>query len=117
MQVQWEAKVGPAAVIGALGIVVQAIVVIWVGASVYTKTTDKIQQQSEQISEYRDDSNKRFQLVGSAIKETKQAQVQALTDVSIVKTSIAYLSDQIRRVEARLDGGVPPAPAIQPPKQ
>ena len=116
MQLQWDGRVGPAAILTAIGIAANIAVFVWVGSAFVTKVTSKVDAQADQIKEYREDSNKRFEMVGSAIRETRDAQSQAVSDVSSVKTAIAYISEQLHRVEARLDGSSLPAPSIPPPK-
>ena len=117
MKVEWEGKIGPAAVLTVLAFAANIGVYIWITSAFVTKVTSKVDEQGAQIKEYRADSDKRFALVGQAIKETREAQAQAVSDVTSVKTAVAYISEQVRRVESRLDGTTPPAPSIQPPKQ
>lgn len=116
MNIQWEGKVGPAAIIGVLGMIVQAGVVVWVGATIYTKTVDKIEAQGGKIEEVAKGSDTRFQTVYTSLAKTRDAQQQADQRLGRVETAMSYISAQVQRVEAKLDGG-PPAPALPPPKQ
>ena len=116
MKFEWEPKVGPAAVLTVVGMLVQAGVVVWVGATIYTKTVDKIEQQGSKIEEVAKGSDNRFQSVYLSLSKTRDAQTTADQRLSRVETAITYISNQIMRVEAKLDGG-PPAPALSsPPK-
>ena len=117
MQFEWDGKIGPASVLTVAAILINIVVFTWGGSAFVTRVTSKVDAQGERFEELKKDSDRRFQIVRDAIKETRSAQTQAVSDVTGVKTAISYISEQIKRVEQRLDGSVPAAPAIQPPKQ
>lgn len=114
MKLEWEGKIGPAAVLTVVGMVVQAAVVVWVGATIYTKTIDKIEAQGSKIEEVDKGSTDRFQAVYTSLAKTRDAQQVADQRLSRVETAISYISSQVQRVEAKLDGNNP-APALPPP--
>jgi len=116
MGIQWDGRIGMAAVLGVIGPIVTTVTVIWVASGVYTKIIDKIDAQGSKIEEVAKGSDTRFQSVYSAFSNTRDAQQQADQRLSRVETAISYISSQVQRVEAKLDGG-PPAPALPPPKQ
>ena len=100
---KWNLEFGPASVIGAVGTLVQVGVVIWVASSIYTGLTNKIEQQGAKIELVEKGSDKRFETVYGAIKETKANQVDSISRVSRLETAIKYIGDQIGRLEAKLD--------------
>jgi len=108
MKIEWDTKIGPASIVGAVGIIIQAVVVVWVGSSVYTKTVDKIDAQSLKIDEVEKGSNKRFELVHSAIDKS-QSGLSAQNDrMTRVESAIGFIGDQMKWVVTRLDGATPP---------
>lgn len=115
MKVEWDSKIGPASVVGALGIAIQVIVVVWMGSSIYTKLTDKIENQGIKIDEIDKGSRQRFASVRTALATYQTNESAAGERVGRLETALSYVSEQIRRVEARLDGATPPAPALPPP--
>lgn len=104
MHIQWETKVGPASIIGALGIIIQVIVVIWVGATIYTKTTDKIEAQSAKIDEVAKGSDRRFQTVRNSMASALTTQAATADRVSRVETAVGFIKDQVQQLVSKVDG-------------
>jgi len=112
MQIEWEPKIGPASIVGAVGAVCTIISVIWVGSSYYQKVVDRIDDQSTKLTESISDSKERFKTISTTIQNNKTMQDSVSDRLSKVETAIVYISNQVQRVETKLDGGQPPAPAL-----
>jgi hypothetical protein len=100
---KWNLEFGPASVIGFFSMLIQIGVVVWVASSVYTGLTNKIEAQGTKIEQVEKGSDKRFETVYGALKESKSNQVDAISRVSSLETAIRYIGTQIERVQAKLD--------------
>ena len=118
---KFDATIGPASILTVLGALGQAAVVVWMISAFQTKTIDKFDAVdthfttlTDQVSKVATSSNKRFETVHTELASAKNAQSDENSRIGKVETAISYISNQIMRVEAKLDGG-PPTPALPTP--
>jgi glucuronate isomerase len=102
MNVQWEAKVGPASIVAAAGIIIQCVVVVWVASSIYTGLTRTIVEQGAKIEKVEKGSADRFKDVRDNIKTAHEAQMQNQTRLSIVENTVGFIKDSVTRLEASI---------------
>jgi uncharacterized protein HemX len=121
MQFHWDDKIGMASVLTVLGTLGQAAFILWQASSFKTSVTDQFvavdthfSTQTEQIKQAVESSNNRFKVVHTELAAAKTAQADENNRLSKIETAFSYISNQIMRVEAKLDGG-PPTPALPPP--
>lgn len=115
MKIEWNGQIGPAAILGIIGPIATAATVIWMASGNYTKIVDKIEAQGTKIEQVAAGSDKRFETVHTALAKTQADQSSAEQRMGRVETAIVYVSQQVQRVEARLDGSVPAAPPVSAP--
>lgn len=113
-KIEWNGQIGPAAIIGILGPIATVAVFIWTASGIYTKIIDKIEAQGTKIEQVATGSDKRFETVYTALAKSQNDQSSADQRMGRVETAIVYVSQQVQRVEARLDGSVPTAPPVAP---
>lgn len=102
MQIQWENKIGMASVIGAAGIVVQFVVVIYAATSIYNGITNKIEHQGEKIELIEKGSDKRFEVVREGIK-TAQAHEAAIDNrLTVMETTVGFIKDSVQKIESKI---------------
>lgn len=113
---KFDSTIGPAAVVAVIGTAGIIATNIWIASSNYRGLSDKLDQVSSRTEDVAKGSDTRFQTVYQSLAKTRDAQTLADQRLSRVETAIVYISSQVQRVEAKLDGG-PPAPALSaPPK-
>ena len=116
MQFEWDAKIGPATIAAIIGAIAVVAVDIWTASANYRGLTDKIEDQGSKIEQVARGSDRRFETVRNALTQAQTNQTQTADRVSRLETALSYISSQVQRVEAKLNGASPPAPAIPPPK-
>jgi hypothetical protein len=115
MKIEWNGQIGPAAILGIIGPIVTTVTVIWMASGVYTKIVDRIDAQGTKIEEVAKGSDQRFETVHNALARTQTEQSNSDQRMGRVETALVYVSQQVQRVEARLNGTSPTAPAITAP--
>lgn len=95
----WDFKVGPAAVLTFISMVVQVVVVVWVGSSIYTGLTNKVDYQSSKIADVEKGSDKRFETVVSSIKDARTKQDETIQRVTKLEAALTFIGESIHRVE------------------
>lgn len=111
MQLQWDQKIGPAAVIGAIGILVQAGVVIWSLSAFKTNVDNhfnqvdaKFSEQTTHIQTIADGSNKRFETVHVALAAAQNGQSAAAERMGKIETAVGFIKDQVQQLVSKVDG-------------
>ena len=111
MKLEWDGKLGPAAVIGAVGMLVQAGVVVWAISAFKTNVDNhfasvdgKFVEQATAIKKVDDGSNERFRTVHTAIANAQQGQVDLSQKVVKVDTLVGTIYTQVQQLVTRLDG-------------
>jgi negative regulator of sigma E activity len=116
MKIDWDTRVGPATVAAILSAAGVIGVNLWTASSNYRGLADKLEEQGAKIEQVAKGSDTRFQTVYNSLGKTRDSQQLADQRLGRVETAISYISSQVQRVEAKLDGSSPPAPAISAPK-
>jgi len=95
----WDFKIGPAAVLTFISMVVQVVVVVWVGSSIYTGLTNRVDYQSNKIADVEKGADKRFETVVTSIKESRTKQDETIQRVTKLETALTFIGESIHRVE------------------
>lgn len=111
MQLQWEAKIGPASIIGALGILIQAGVVVWAISAFKTNVDNhfvqvdgKFTEQTNHIETIAQGSNKRFETVHVALAAAQNGQAAAAERMGKIETAVSFIKDQVQQLVSKVDG-------------
>jgi hypothetical protein len=102
VQIQWENKIGMASVIGAGGILIQAVVVIWATASIYTGITNKIEHQGEKIDLIEKGSDKRFEVIRDGIKTAQAHEAVIDNRLTVMETTVGFIKDSVQKIESKI---------------
>ena len=111
MKLEWDGKLGPASVIGGLGILVQAGVIVWTISAFKTNVDNhfaqvdtKFSEQTEHVAKIAEGSNKRFETVHVALAAAQNNQANLAERAGKIETALGYIKDQVTQIVSRIDG-------------
>ena len=111
MKLEWDGKLGPASVIGGLGILVQAGVIVWTISAFKTNVDNhfaqvdtKFSEQTQHVEKIAEGSNKRFETVHTALAAAQSNQAVLAERSSKIETAVGYITTQMQQLVNRLDG-------------
>ena len=111
MKLEWDGHVGPASIVGALGIVIQAGVVVWAISAFKTNVDNhfavvdtKFTEQTQHVQKIAEGSNKRFETVHVALAAAQNNQAALAERAGKIETAIGYVTTQVQQLVSRLDG-------------
>ena len=111
MKLEWDGKLGPASVIGGLGILVQAGVIVWTISAFKTNVDNhfaqvdtKFSEQTQHVEKIAQGSNDRFKEVHVALAAAQNDQTAIVERTGKIETAIGYVTTQVQQLVSRLDG-------------
>jgi UDP-N-acetylglucosamine transferase subunit ALG13 len=111
MKFEWDGHIGPASIVGAAGILIQAGVVVWAISAFKTNVDNhfvqvdtKFAEQTQHVEKIAKGSNDRFTEVHAALAVAQNNQAALAERAGKIETAIGYVTTQMQQLVSRLDG-------------